>query len=232
MDYLVFQIYAPLLSWGTQAVGQERTSEDHPGRSALLGLLAAALGIDRQDDSAHDELSLSCLFGIKQISAGLTLRDFHTTQVPPENKKTHHLFTRRDELREPKLGTVLSYRNYQQDSLHVVAVMTTGTLYSLIKLQQALQHPVFHLYFGRKSCPPAIPLNPEIMTADNLKMALDGYGLDEALRHHKSKPRYYWESAMESVGMEETFRVMRHDQPISRQRWQFTRREEHIFMGE
>ncbi len=42
-NYLVFQLYAPLAAWGGQAVGQERPSDDHPSRSALLGLLAAAL---------------------------------------------------------------------------------------------------------------------------------------------------------------------------------------------
>ncbi|WP_295540003.1 CRISPR-associated protein Cas5, partial [Thiolapillus sp.] len=50
-DYLVFQLYAPLASWGGQAVGQERPSDDHPGRSALLGLLAAALGIRREEEA-------------------------------------------------------------------------------------------------------------------------------------------------------------------------------------
>ena len=43
MDYLVFQLQAPLAAWGEPAVGEYRGSAAHPGESALLGLLAAPL---------------------------------------------------------------------------------------------------------------------------------------------------------------------------------------------
>jgi CRISPR system Cascade subunit CasD len=45
--YLLFQLYAPLVSWGAPAVGEVRHTDTIPTRSALLGLLAAALGIPR-----------------------------------------------------------------------------------------------------------------------------------------------------------------------------------------
>lgn len=201
-DYLVFQLYAPLVAWGTQAVGQERPGEDHPSRSALLGLLAAGLGIDRQDEARHQSLSETCRFGIKQFAPGLTLRDFHTTQVPPASKKAHHRQTRRDELREDKLGTILSFRSYQQDALSLVAVQLTGDAWTLEPLQQALQQPRFHLYFGRKSCVPALPLQPQIIEADTLKAALDDYGPDQEVQRlvAHGTPRYHWEE-MENTGL-------------------------------
>ena len=43
MEALIFQLYGPLASWGAPAVGETRPSSDHPGRAALLGLLASAL---------------------------------------------------------------------------------------------------------------------------------------------------------------------------------------------
>jgi len=43
MDFLVFQLQAPLASWGDTAVGEYRGSYEYPGESALLGLLAAVI---------------------------------------------------------------------------------------------------------------------------------------------------------------------------------------------
>ena len=53
MDYLLLTIRAPLQSWGTHAaVGELRPTADHPGRSAIAGLLEAALGIRRDEPEA------------------------------------------------------------------------------------------------------------------------------------------------------------------------------------
>lgn len=233
-DYLVFQLYAPLVSWGDQAVGQERPSADHPSRSALLGLVAAALGIDRSDDEKQSNLTAACRFGVKLYTPGLALRDFHTSQVPPSSKKTLHLYTRKHELAEPKLGTILSFRTYQQDSFSVVAVWLEAAdecLWSLKKIQKALQHPHFPLYLGRKSCPLALPLNPCLIQEASLQAALDEYPLKTAMNlpNQNKQHRYYWEHS-ENIGMKgmEEYRVPRHDQPLNRRRWQFTSRDEYV----
>ncbi len=233
-DYLVFQLYAPLVSWGDQAVGQERPTSDHPSRSALLGLLGAALGIARSDDTQHQQLSDACHFAVKLYAPGLALRDFHTAQVPPQNKKAKHLFTRKDELSEPKLGTILSFRSYQQESLSVVAVWLEGSSsYHLTQLQQALRQPHYHLYLGRKSAPPAIYLNPLILNAAHFEQVLDQYTVDSCLCGLlKDKlARYYWEqTAGCETALTATYRVPRYDQPLSRVRWQFISREEHVML--
>lgn len=233
-DYLVFQLYAPLVSWGDQAVGQERPTADHPSRSALLGLLGAALGIEREDEVSHQQLSDACHFAIKLYAPGLAMRDFHTAQVPPQNKKVRHLFTRKDELAEPKLGTILSFRSYQQESLSVVAVWLEGQRgYGLEKLQQALQQPHYHLYLGRKACPPAVHLHPLVLQAANFEQVLDQYSIDGCLfgLFKDSQPRYYWEqTAGCKTSLTATYRVPRYDQPLSRARWQFVSREEHVLL--
>lgn len=231
-DYLLLQLYAPLVSWGDQAVGQERPSADHPSRSALLGMLAAALGIDRSDDTAHAHLAGACRFGIKLYNPGLALRDFHTAQTPPENKKAHHRHTRRDELREEKLGTILSFRSYRQDSLSVVALWLDNEGYLLQDLSAALNRPHYHLYLGRKSCPLALPLNPLIVQSETLKAALDGYPVNEGLqRLRQPEVRYYWEVCDHSGMQQESWRAPRYDQPLSHRRWQFVSREECVCLA-
>ncbi len=230
-DYLVFQLYAPLAAWGGQAVGEERPSDDHPSRSALLGLLAAALGIRRDEEERHQALSDACRFGTKLLAPGLSLRDFHTIQVPPSSRKHQHLQTRRDELRETKLGTMLSFRSYRQDAFYLVAVISKDERYGLDRLREALLKPVFPLYLGRKSCPPALPLNPVIVSAENLKKALDSYAVhDMCPALDVQQPRYYWETGM-NPGMAHDFQSPRYDQPLSRQRWQFAPRDEFIRLG-
>lgn len=241
-DYLLFQLYAPLVSWGEQAVGEERPSADHPSRSALLGLLAAALGIERENDQQHQLLANLCRFGSKQYATGLSMRDFHTSQVPPANKKIQYL-TRREELQATKLNTILSFRSYQQDSLHIVALwlapqtITTAS-FTMKQLQQALITPHYHLYLGRKSCPLAIALQPKIICTKTLKNALDSYPVDDHLMkvlvNKKIGSRYYWESPKgetDHSGLQYTYRVPRYDQPISRQRWQFASRDEYVYLS-
>ncbi|HGG60411.1 MAG TPA: type I-E CRISPR-associated protein Cas5/CasD [Gammaproteobacteria bacterium] len=235
-EHLVFQLYAPLAAWGGQAVGQERPSDDHPGRSALLGLIAAALGIRRDDEDAQQALRDACRFAIKLLAPGLVLRDFHTIQVPPSARKQQHLQTRRDELREAKLGTMLSFRSYRQDALCLVAVISDDGKYGVERLERALLAPEFPLYLGRKSCPPAAPLNPEIIPAKNLKTALDSYCVAAGLaplfssRPRNFRPRYYWEQGMDA-GIAHDYRAPRYDQPVSRRRWQFAPRDEYAWLG-
>jgi len=255
--YLVFQLYGPLVSWGEQAVGEARHSATHPSRSAVLGLLAAALGIKRPDTAGKPEekeglerqhllLADSIGVGVKVDSAGIVLKDYHTTQVPPQVavKKESYVITRKDEITALKMyqasktkhsGTILSSREYRQDALYIAALWLKekGGFCSLQDLKDVLQRPVFTLYFGRKSCPPALPLNPVIVEADSLKSVLDQYprllfseseSVVDRLRR-KIHTLYFWE-ACEHSGMQEDFRTPRYDEPISRSRWQFGSREE------
>ena len=50
MEYLLFRLYGPLASWGEIAVGESRHTAAYPGKAALIGLLAAALGIRRDEE--------------------------------------------------------------------------------------------------------------------------------------------------------------------------------------
>lgn len=110
MDYLVFQLQAPLSSWGEPAVGEFRGTAEHPSQSALIGLLGAALGVVRSDEAAHAALRDGYGFAVGLQSPGNLLRDYHTAQVPPRTAlKGRPHATRRDELAVPKpeLGTIL-----------------------------------------------------------------------------------------------------------------------------
>lgn len=238
--YLVFQLYGPLAAWGEQAVGEARNSATRPGRSALLGLLAAALGIKRGDSAGQQGLAESFKFAVKTLSMGSVLKDYHTTQVPPQDKKAKHWHTRRDELgvEKTRLGTILSSREYCQDGLWLAAVWSdvAKPAYSLEELAGHLAQPVFTLYLGRKSCPLALPLNPRVFHAETLKEAFAAYPAplpseNKTLHFPRSRSvvSYAWESCGHS-GMREALRAPRYDDPISRTRWQFASREEYVLL--
>jgi len=254
MDYLVFRLYGPMASWGEIAVGEARHSASYPSKSAVCGLLAAALGIDRSEDATHQAIAEGYQQAVKMVSSGSLLRDYHTAQAPDAAGKFRYR-TRRDELIHGKdrLGTILSNREYRADSQAIVALRTNKIApYTLLQIQQALLTPVFHLYLGRKSCPLSAPLDPQMVDTNNFKSALDNYlsrpllfsdsSWDSETRWLKQDPlvRYYWEGVPEDFALmeDEDFnpnhlhKLIRHDKPLSRQRWQFQSRTEYLWLGQ
>lgn len=234
-QYLSFQLYGVLASWGEQAVGESRHSATHPSRSAVLGLLAAALGIRRDEEDKLTALSEAVGFGFKVTHSGLLLKDYHTIQVPPEDKKAKHRYTRRDEVRSGKLGTVLSSREYRQDTFTLVAAwLNESGSYAIDELQQKLLQPVFQLYLGRKSCPLSLPLNPKTIAAESFISALDQYPLltEVKSRLGAESCTYYWEKSRQSGMAEYSYRVPRYDQPLNRKHWQFVSRDEYVLLPE
>ena len=249
-DYLLLRLYGPLASWGEIAVGESRHSAVHPSRSALLGLLGAALGIERHDESGQRALVNGYRFGIRLECVGSPLRDYHTIQVGVPPRK-FQFRSRRQELAADKVDTILSAREYRCDSLALVAVEALpGAPVDLDRLTQALRQPLFSLYLGRKSCPLALPLRPQRVTAATLREALDGAQMPSLLalldrreqqqawpnerdrRYFRlGQARYYWEDGMQA-GMSPNFERMRHDQPLSRSRWQFAPRREWATLSE
>ncbi|OHX15258.1 type I-E CRISPR-associated protein Cas5/CasD [Chromobacterium amazonense] len=247
-EYLVFRLYGPMASWGELAVGEQRASADHPSRSALLGLLGAALGVRRDDEAGQQALSRGYRFGVKLVATGMPLRDYHTVQWPDIPKKFAYR-SRRQEVRDKeKLNTILSSREYRSDSLSAVAVEASPDApYGLSMLADALRAPVFLPYLGRKSCPLALPLDPKLGGFDTLKQALDsrddeplvpGFNLNDDETwpgdidlDKDRQARYFWDEAMADVGMDATLQLMRHDQPLSRRRWQFEPRREWVYLA-
>ena len=227
-DYLIFRLYGPLAAWGDIAVGEYRPSFAHPSKSAIIGLLAAALGIRRDDEERQKALAESFSFAVRVDSMGTLLRDFHTTQVPSTKRGvTHH--TRRSEVGADDLNTILSSRDYRCDGAYTVALtIHKDSPYTAQKLADGLRRPVFILYLGRKSCTPALPLYPQVISAATLREALADVGswiaeLPGVIT--TSHPMVYWEEEEES-GYDKEHVITRRDAPLSRKRWQFAERRE------
>mgnify|MGYP001436839351 FL=1 len=87
MQCLVFRLYGAMASWGSTAVGGVRPTESTPSRSAVVGLLSAALGLKREQEEDIARLNDCLSMAIKSESDGRLLRDYHTAQVPSTDKK-------------------------------------------------------------------------------------------------------------------------------------------------
>lgn len=241
-DFLVFQLYGPMAAWGDIAVGGYRPSFAHPSKSAIIGLLAAALGIRRDEDERQKTLADACSFAVRVDAMGTLLRDYHTAQVPSEKKGVTH-YTRYSELAVKELNTILSSRDYRCDAIYIVAISFRNGCadslrilaerlnvqeFTLSGLAEKLSKPVFVLYLGRKSCPLALPLQPKVVSAENFREALENYSfstddLPEIVQ--SSQVGVYWEDGVES-GYDSEHVITRRDVPLSRKRWQFAERRE------
>lgn len=173
-DYLLFTLVAPLASFGDLAGHERRGSADWPGRSALLGLIGAALGVDRADADGQAALADGYGVAVRTLSAGRPLRDFHTFQsVPAARAKAPA--TRADALRAagPQgVETSITIRDYRADVAFTAAVWTRpGARWPLGRIAEALAQPVFALWLGRKSCPLSAPLRPRLAAADDVLAA-------------------------------------------------------------
>lgn len=244
MELLVFQLQGELAAWGEPAVGENRGTQSHPSQSALVGLLCAALGLQR-DDPAIQGMAQGYAFAVGIQQDGRLLRDFHTAQVPPRSAlKGRPHRTRRDELTVPELGTILSRRDYRQQVAYVVAVQALGGApHPLTVLALALQQPRYVLYLGRKSCPPSAPLAPELVQADTVCSAFDAYlrAITEriaAAQDQRGRARLplpapidtlAWDDAMSPhMGAAPDLSVTRKDRVLRRRGWQFADRMEHL----
>ncbi len=229
MKFLVFQLQAALAAWGDVAVGEYRGSRDHPGESALIGLLGAALGVRREDEAGHAALRDGYRFAVGVVATGQLLRDYHTAQVPGRAAlKGRPRHTRRAELALPKheLNTILSTRDYRQNAACAVAIQALpDAANTLTDLATALREPRFVLYLGRKCCPPAAPLAPRVADADSANVAIAAY---LAAADPPATLRYMaWSDGMQA-GVPAHLSTPRKDRMIRRQGWHFGDRTEHL----
>ncbi|MXJ82601.1 type I-E CRISPR-associated protein Cas5/CasD [Klebsiella michiganensis] len=228
-QYLVFQLYGPMASWGVDAPGEVRHTHELPSRSALLGLLAAALGIRRDEEERLNAFNQHYSFLLCASQEPRWARDYHTVQMPKEVRKARY-FSRREELSDPELlSALISRRDYYTDAWWMVALsQTPDAPYSLEQLRDALQHPVFPLYLGRKSHPLALPLAPLLLEGSAPDV------LNEAYHQYREKfnkvnirlaelqPECWWEGEHDGLNANKVLR--RRDRPMSRQQWTFGER--------
>lgn len=164
-DTLAFLIDAPLQSWGAASKFQRRETESWPTKSALVGVLAAALGIDKDaPDEAAGIAPLAALcfsvFRCPKPAPSTRLTDFHTIGggYDKSNPFEKLYIPRKADGSSP--NTVITRRTYLTDARFIA--LFQGDRATLERAAAALLDPVWGVWFGRKTCIPAEPLSPVI----------------------------------------------------------------------
>lgn len=206
--FLIFGLTASLGAMGELAGHERRGALLWPGRSAVIGLMGAALGLRRDGDfSALDVLEVTV--GI--FASGTPLRDYHTIEtVPSSAVKSANSRPEALQAARGRTNTTITLRDYRTGPMFGVAVSGAG----LEPIAAALNAPVFTLYLGRKSCPLSAPPGARVVMAENPETALAQMIL----------PPWRAEERLHSLIVEDEAGEVVHDLAIDRARWHFASR--------
>ena len=174
MKCVALYLKGPLQSWGVGAKFGIRPTMSYPSRSGVLGLIAAACGIDRTDDAWLERVSslritartyctqTSDSRGNKSLrnSDGLRLYDYHTVGGGrDEAKKGSWTYRMNVAKAEGGVKTELTTRDYLQDAAFGVVVSGDDVQPSQIdEIAVHLENPVWGIWLGRKCCIPTEPV--------------------------------------------------------------------------
>ncbi len=205
---------APMQSWGTKSQFASRDTAMEPTKSGVVGLLAAALGVPREEDDDIQRLARMRM-GVRVDREGIVESDYHTVQNVPNTEGKNH-------------RTVVGPRFYLADALFLTAVESDdGAL--LERLYSALLAPRWPLYFGRKAFVAARPIvssgrpgQPPAVSAQPLEEALGAHPWLEIQPRIRQRERskagpepVTWLRTIVDADPLELDVELRHDHPIS-----------------
>lgn len=144
MKTLTIRLSSPLQSYGSEATFGRRTTGDYPSKSAVIGMVAAAMGYGRGD---HRILGLNDLeLAVRVDQPGKILTDFQTVEWKPDTRK-------------------VTYRDYLQDAVFVVAIGSDDE--TIREIKTALRRPYYPIFLGRRSNIPTGVLQLQEFADDN-----------------------------------------------------------------
>lgn len=167
MKFLALYLRAPLQSWGAASKFGDRGTLDAPTRSGLLGMLAAACGIDKNDETRDREWlarAASLSFAVVSFRRGDRMTDYHTVGARYNRDdawQRRMIPTTADG--KPR-GTDLTHRDYLTDSVFGVVLSDDDGM--IAEIASGLANPVWGVWFGRKSCIPTEPILVGIFESD------------------------------------------------------------------
>ena len=152
-----------LSAYGLQTFDIHRRVNHFPTRSAILGLLGAAMGITRTRHKDLYQLSKNIQVAVQVNQCGEKMEDFHTVQRfrSPQGKIQ-------------KNSTKLTYREYWCDSEYTFAITAAESL--ITNIVARVKSPEFTVFQGRKCCPLNRPLFESVVSEDNPANAIKKLG--------------------------------------------------------
>jgi CRISPR system Cascade subunit CasD len=158
--YLAIKLHGVMQAWGGHTYEDLRHSELIPTRSAVLGMLAACIGIDRCDVKTLESLSATVRMAVRLDSKPQRMMDYHTVL---DARKVDG---------KPNPHPVESKREYLCDAKYTVLIQTVSEMVcSLESVERAIKAPVYTPFLGRRSCLLSRPLFDTVVSAIDFKQA-------------------------------------------------------------
>ena len=203
MSTLLLRLVGPMQSWGTTSRFDQRDTGKEPSKSGVIGILAAALGIDRGNWKDLEPLTRLAM-GVRHDRSGVPKRDYQTAGCAATDTIIKADGT------ASKDG-VVSQRFFLADAAFLVG-LECGERSLLERTHVALQNPVWPLALGRKSYVPSEPIWIEDGLEDApLREVLARWPWIASLRKWEEPP----EKLLVSVDSMDGSGVLKMDQPLS-----------------
>lgn len=135
MKTILLKLAGPLQSWGTNSHFEYRRTDNYPSKSAIIGMILAAMGIRRGvDENLIIELN-KFDFALRIDQEGDILEDYHIVQ---------------NRLKEASFYVTKRY--YLEDAVFLAALGSENRAV-IAEIEHALKYPHFQPFMGRRSCP-------------------------------------------------------------------------------
>lgn len=204
MPTLLLRLVGPMQSWGTTSRFDQRDTGKEPSKSGVIGLLAAALGIDRENWDDLEPLTRLSM-GVRHDRPGVPKRDYQTAGCAATDTII------KADGSQAKDGGVVSERFHLADAVFLVGLEGPERAY-LERVHAALRNPVWSLALGRKSYVPSEPVWIENGVVDApLLDALAQWPWIASSRKWESPPG----KLLVSLESQDGSGVLKMDQPLS-----------------
>lgn len=169
MTTLLLRLVGPMQSWGTTSRFNQRDTGKEPSKSGVVGLLAAALGIDRENWTDLEPLT-RLFIGVRHDRPGVPKYDYQTVGQGTEKfvdslgkvqVRSRIILANGKYPSGNHVGEgIQSYRHYLADASFLVGLECEDRSF-LERIHAALGDPVWPLALGRKSYVPSEPIRME-----------------------------------------------------------------------
>ena len=159
VKHLALYLRAPMQSWGASSKFGDRGTLDAPTWSGLLGMLAAACGIDKNDETADRAWlarTANLSMTVFSFRRGDRMTDYHTVGARYDKNDPWQKRMIPTKPNGKPRGTDLTNRDYLTDS--VFGAILSGDDALIDEMAAGLANPIWGVWLGRKSCIPTEPI--------------------------------------------------------------------------
>ena len=204
MPTLLLRLVGPMQSWGTTSRFDQRDTGKEPSKSGVIGLVAAALGIDRENWTDLEPLTRLSM-GVRRDRPGVPKRDYQTAGCAQGDTII------KADGSQAKDGGVVSTRYFLADGAFLVGLADDDRVL-LDRIHKALSNPAWPLALGRKSYVPSEPVwMADALQNSPLRVALARWPWIASPRKWEKSP----DKLLVSFESPDGSGVLKMDQPLS-----------------